>query len=367
MNRLIIVDDEALIRESLAIQLADLDGITVSATLANGSKALEWLKEHYADICLTDVRMPLVDGLQLIEQINTRYPWMTCLVVSSYDDFQYAKKSILLGAVDYVLKPVDHGLLCEAVAKACAMGKKQRRFEANQLLLRKLPLHKPMLDRWLDMILSVYVHGQPLLIVDTLEMFEQWVEGRYEILNELSVAWTSLLIEELRKQELDVQYDEGEDRGLGEASLPYSQVRHYFRLCAVRRLEQAAHILVDRVLKSKNLQKENVVDQVKRYIEEHYAENWGLQDVADRVAMSRSYLAKLFKEQAGMTIWTYCVNVRMRKARDLLLTSSLRSYEIALQVGYENSIHFSRIFKQYHGVNPMEYKDRFGGGGRPEG
>lgn len=67
-----------------------------------------------------------------------------------------------------------------------------------------------------------------------------------------------------------------------------------------------------------------------------------------------------FKDQTGMTIWTYCLSVRMSRARDLLLTTSLRSYEIALMVGYENSIHFSRTFKEHHGMNPMEFKGKFG-------
>ncbi|PRX62003.1 two-component system response regulator YesN [Cohnella sp. SGD-V74] len=360
MNRIIIVDDEELIRESLTIQLSDLNGAVVSAALPNGSKALEWLEEHFADICLTDVRMPVVDGLQLIQEINARYPWMTNIVISSYDDFQYAKKSMLLGAVDYVLKPVDNELLKAAVDKAMDVVRKRRRYDANQMLLEKLSNHKAMLDRWLEMVLSVYLHGQPLLIVDTLGMFEGWIGERYEILNELSMAWISLLVEELKKQGIHAQVEEGEDIGLGEQSLLHSEARRYFRLCAVRRLEQAANRLMDEARKAKNLQRESAIDQVKRYIDEHYAASWGLQDLADHVAVSRSYLAKLFKEQTGMTIWTYCVSVRMSKARELLLTTSLRSYEIALQVGYGNSIHFSRIFKEYHGINPMEYKEKFG-------
>jgi two-component system, response regulator YesN len=362
MNRLMIVDDEELIRESLVIQLSEMEDAAVSATLPNGSKALDWLKDHFADICVTDVRMPLVDGLQLIEEINRSYPWMTCIVISSYDDFQYAKKSILLGAVDYVLKPIDPQLLSEAVQKASLKVKGQRRSEANQLLLKKLPMHKPLLEQWLEMILSVYLHGQPLIIVDTLAMFETWIGGRFEILDELALAWTALLVEELKKQGIEVELVEAENLGFGDASpsLQKAQVRHYFRLCAVKRLEEAANLLMDRARKAKNLQKESVVDLVKRYIEHHYAEDWGLQELAGHVAMSRSYLAKMFKEQAGMTIWTYCVNVRMRKARELLLTTSFKSYEIALKVGYENSIHFSRIFKKYHGINPMEYKDSFG-------
>jgi two-component system, response regulator YesN len=360
MYRILIVDDEELIRTGISIRLSDLSGVTVSAALSNGRKALDWLQDHFADICITDVRMPVVDGLQLIEEINARYPWMTCVVISSYGDFEYAKKSILLGAVDYVLKPLDQSMLFEAVEKACDKVRKQRRYEANQLLLQKLPNYKSLLDRWLDMIMSVYVHGQPILIVDTLLLLEEWVQGRYEILNELTMSWTALIIEELKKQEIHVQSEEGEDAGLGDESLRTCDTRSYFRLCAVRRLEEVAQVLMEQARRSKNMQKESVVDQVKRYIDEHYAGSWDLQELADHIEVSRSYMSALFKDETGMTIWTYCISIRMKKARELLLGTKLKSYEIAHQVGYENSIHFSRIFKQYHGLNPIEYKNKFG-------
>lgn len=359
MYRILVVDDEHLIRQSLSMRLSDMQDVSVSAAMANGQKALEWLDGHFADICVTDVRMPLVDGLQLIEAINGRYPWMSCIVISSHDDFEYAKRSLQLGAVDYVMKPVEQAALAEVVAKACERIRTRRRYEAGQLLLRKLPACKPLLDQWVDMVLSVFLHRQPLLIVETLAVFEEWVDGRHELLGELAMAWTGLVIDELKKHAVVVEYEEGADVGLGGELLERSGVRHYFRLCAVRRLEEVANLLMAGARRNKNLQKQSVVDQVKGYVETHYADKWSLQDVADHVAMSRSYLAILFKEETGMTIWTYCINVRMRKARDLLLTTTLKSYEVADRVGYENSIHFSRIFKQYHGINPTEYKNRF--------
>jgi Response regulator containing CheY-like receiver domain and AraC-type DNA-binding domain len=358
MNRILIVDDEQLIRQSLTARLSEMKGVMVSAAMANGIRALEWLEGHFADICITDVRMPLMDGLQLMEEINARYPWMSCIVISSYDDFEYAKRSIRLGAVDYVMKPVDQASLEEVVVTACDRIQVSRRYEANRLLLDKLPMFKELLDQWIEMVLSVFLHRQPLLIVDTLAVLEKWVDGRYDILNELTMAWTRLVIEELKKHDIAVAYEEGEDAGLGEDILEQHSVRHYFRLCAVRRLEEAANALMAGARNSKNSQQQSIVDQVKHYVEENYAGKWGLQELAEHVAMSRAYLAILFKEETGMTIWTYCINVRMRKARDLLLTTSLKSYEVANRVGYENSIHFSRIFKQYHGINPSEYKNK---------
>jgi two-component system response regulator YesN len=105
-------------------------------------------------------------------------------------------------------------------------------------------------------------------------------------------------------------------------------------------------------------QKENVkiAAQVKQYIDLHYAEKVNLEELADLIPISRSYLAVLFKQSTGQTIWNYLVEVRMNNAKLLLLDQQLKIYQIAHKVGYENSEHFSKLFKEYYGVTPKEYR-----------
>ena len=95
MYRALVVDDVDAIRYSIAAQVDDLPvPVNVAGTAGNGKMALEWLNTYYADICITDIRMPVIDGLELIKKIRERFPWMASLVISSYDDFSYARSSI---------------------------------------------------------------------------------------------------------------------------------------------------------------------------------------------------------------------------------------------------------------------------------
>ncbi|MDF2653429.1 MAG: AraC family transcriptional regulator, partial [Paenibacillus sp.] len=104
MYRTLIVDDAYPIRISLQKSVGDCEFMIVSGLAQNGLNAIQWLKSNYADICITDIRMPKMDGLELLERIKVDYPWMVSIVVSSYDEFAYARRSIKLDAVDYILK-----------------------------------------------------------------------------------------------------------------------------------------------------------------------------------------------------------------------------------------------------------------------
>ncbi|GFZ77720.1 hypothetical protein GCM10008018_24170 [Paenibacillus marchantiophytorum] len=142
MIRVLIVDDSMLICSSLSKSVSGYNDTTVvSGTASNGVMALEWLEDYYA-LCITDIRMPAMDGLELIEHINRLYPWMKYMVVSSYDDFQYAQSSIKLYALDYILKPIDPRAFHESLSSAMERIIQERNHEAAQLILRKLPMNR---------------------------------------------------------------------------------------------------------------------------------------------------------------------------------------------------------------------------------
>ncbi|ANE46074.1 hypothetical protein SY83_07015 [Paenibacillus swuensis] len=359
MIRVLVVDDAPVIRESLSVSVEECtDTIIVAGLEENGQAALNWLEECYADICITDIRMPIMDGLQLIEQINAKYPWMKCMVVSSYNDFQYAKQSIQLNALDYILKPVDEDLLNEALLKAQMSITRDRDRVAADLILRKLPHHHGMMNSWLEQIRTLNAATLPLLIVDTLDMLENWVNGNYYLLNALSNLWLRTIIEELTTEQFILELDEGKDLGLGEAKLPVLRLRSYFRLCAVRRLEEGGNRIMDTMRGARDQPTIKAISQIKRYIGEHFCEQINLQDLADEAAMNKSYMCTLFKQETKMTIWSYIVAERMKKARDLLLQTKDRVYEIANAVGYEDVAYFSQLFKKHYGMTPNDYKRR---------
>ena len=105
MKKVLIVDDEFLARLGLKT-LIDWEefGYKIVGEAANGKEALEILDRTDPDILLTDIKMPVMDGLTLIEEVRKRKKNIQIVVLSNHDDFSYAQKAIKFGVTLYILK-----------------------------------------------------------------------------------------------------------------------------------------------------------------------------------------------------------------------------------------------------------------------
>lgn len=105
MNRVVIVDDETIVRVSLRSMIRwEEFGFVVAADFNDGRPALEYIQNHRADLLITDMRMPDMDGLQLIEALQKSGKLPVTLVLSSYNEFELVREAFRLGAYDYLLK-----------------------------------------------------------------------------------------------------------------------------------------------------------------------------------------------------------------------------------------------------------------------
>ncbi|MFS0724939.1 response regulator transcription factor [Paenibacillus sp. 1P07SE] len=103
--KLLIVDDEPMIREWFGMTVERLgDPYTIVGEAANGEEALEFCAAHEVDLVVTDVKMPGMDGLELLRHLKERYPQLRVVIFSSHDEFQFATQALKLGAREYVLK-----------------------------------------------------------------------------------------------------------------------------------------------------------------------------------------------------------------------------------------------------------------------
>ena len=108
--RILIADDEAFVVEGLTLLLhQNLPQVEIM-TADNGRSALAVLRERGAepDLLITDLNMPLMDGIELSQQIRRRYPRCRIMIISGYEDFEAARSAIELGALRYMLKPINH-------------------------------------------------------------------------------------------------------------------------------------------------------------------------------------------------------------------------------------------------------------------
>lgn len=103
-------------------------------------------------------------------------------------------------------------------------------------------------------------------------------------------------------------------------------------------------------------QTQSVADKARAYIQEHLAEDISREDIANHVFLNPDYLTRIFKKETGMSVSDYLLQQRLGMAAGLLVNTDLSVSSIASKVGYANFSHFSRMFKKYMHLNPVEYR-----------
>ena len=240
MIRTVVVDDEKRIAKGIAALVEHLDPrFCVKECFCDSLVAKSWFAQHpqEADLLITDITMPQFSGLELAEFCKTVNDRIQCIILTGYEKFEYAKKAISIGVVEYLLKPVD---------------------------------------------------SQELSI--TLNSIAEYIEK-------------------------DTNRGESEKVSI-------------------------------------------VVMQIKQFVQEHYRD-YSNNLLSERMEMNGDYLARLFRQETGKTIGEYLLEVRMEKARELLVQPGIKVYEVCDIVGYEDRAFFSRQFRKIYGVNPKEYQ-KFG-------
>lgn len=125
---ILLVDDESYVTESLyqTIPWRELD-IEEVYQASSALEAIDLLEEKDIEVVVTDVRMPVMTGLELMETIAERWTHIRCILLTGYSDFEYAKQAIRLQASDYILKPVDDGEFIRSVSSAVASIQEERK------------------------------------------------------------------------------------------------------------------------------------------------------------------------------------------------------------------------------------------------
>src|SRR5690606_13427237 len=118
-------------------------------------------------------------------------------------------------------------------------------------------------------------------------------------------------------------------------------------------IEEAAELL-----RSLTREREMTIHaRVVAYIRQHYRNPaLKIQDIADEVHFSPAYLGYLFKRETKKNVWDVVTELRIEEAKRLLAATKKKRYEIAYEVGYESTEHFSRMFKRCTGVSPADYR-----------
>ena len=159
MYSIMIVEDEYLVRQGIA-SLVDYEqfGMQVIAQAENGREAWQKFQENPADILLTDINMPQMNGLELAKLVRDQAPKCHIVFLTGYDDFDYARTAIKLGADDYLLKPFSKDDVEEMLAKVQTKLDKERKKAQIQNLVdqgQRSELEEAIHERLADSELSL--------------------------------------------------------------------------------------------------------------------------------------------------------------------------------------------------------------------
>ena len=188
MYKLMIVDDEAVIRKGLVNFIQwDAIGCQLVSEASNGLEAIEKIKEASPDIIITDVKMPGLNGIGLAKHIYENRLPIKVIILSGYADFSYAQSALKYGVVDFVLKPAEPEQLAEAVLKARqAMDlQKQNELKLNGLEGRVSQSLPELQEKLLRDIIDGLVRNQALLAKKASELGITAMQDYYVLAYEL--------------------------------------------------------------------------------------------------------------------------------------------------------------------------------------
>lgn len=150
MYRLMIADDEQIVQDGLKFLIEDIfDDIEIVATASSGREAIEQCQQTVPDIILMDIKMPGINGIEAIEIIKKRYQHIKFIIISAYEQFEFAKHAVELGVSDYILKPVNSTKLVEVLKKVTTSIDEERHQRQQEMANKEK----------LDKIIPVLEHG----------------------------------------------------------------------------------------------------------------------------------------------------------------------------------------------------------------
>lgn len=402
MYRVVLVEDEPIVRIGLK-NMIDWNkyNMTVIGDYSNGKEAIEVCLSEKPEVLITDIRMPIMNGLELIREVRKTNKRMVITILSCLDEFSYAQEATSLGVSNYILKltcgleeldrvllhtkeeldsrfgktisnpVIDNSLMKEQVffdfvqydllpAEAFfnAMNQLGMYFLTDNLYL--LLINLKGYERFLDEDQSGRRLRRLLRGVISEELKSKKYIDKFEIFCNHSGEFTVLLANSGQMED--------DEEGLKDIFLSLS-------LTIDKRLNLEASFQISDIINNyknlpdaykevKALSKEHhntypkKIREALNYIVYNYQSPISLQDAADHLQISAGYLSRLFVNVLEVSFTDTLNQQRIRKAKRLLDTTDIPVYTIGEIIGIPNTTYFIRVFKKHEGITPNEYRLR---------
>ncbi len=411
MYKVLIVDDEPFILDGLQYVIDwEEHGAEIAATASNGEEALSILENMTIHIVITDIKMPVMDGLKLIEHARTRGINAKFIVLSGYDEFELVKKTIIYGIENYLLKPVEEDELSDTLLTTIEKLDHEVHISIQNNQNYSI-VKENILYRWVSGQIGheeLASRAEFLNIPLNYEYFQVGVvsltsppkalpasgdeQTRASLQGPLSFATLNICSETIggygscvafssvngdpillfvwnEEQALDPQHLAALLEDCARNVKSYLKLDITISIGIVENDYRTVHRSYKAAFKQDSAHQpageaiatdaHPAIMKVVAYIDQHYSQEMSLKTLAHHFNMNAAYLGQLFKKATGDMFSNYLNRIRIEKAKQLLTESHLKASEIAIAVGFNNLQYFSNVFYKYTGTYPTNFKKKF--------
>ena len=365
MYSVMIVDDYEVYRKTLRAMAVwgDVSGFVITVEAANGREALQKLLQKPVDLLLTDIRMPVVDGLELIKKAMAQSLCGCIVIMSQFSDFEYARKGLSSGALDYLLKPVDPGELANVLGRAAAHINEKRLQNTRMSYLENIldkSAEQYFPQNELDAVANLLTEGS----AEALEAAAQLVSSAYSELNLDSAKTVRVLNRAVKRLAETVRSDfpwiekffDLRVLSLGDVSLTAepADLKELFvgKVRAVLSVIRKYELGID---------SSSMARLACKTILENIDTDITISELSNRLFITRTYLSEVFREKTGITLVRYLTEVKIERAK-VLISHGGKSVEIAELLGYNDEEYFKKLFKKITGISISEFRSAVTGG-----
>lgn len=409
MYRIIVLDDEPNLVEGLCDSLErELGGNIEVFKAYSGQELCSLLTSMPVDLLISDIRMPGVNGLQLLESVEQLCPHCRVIFLTGYDRFDWAQAALRHPCcVDYLLKQQDDSVIIasvkqqlEHIALENEPSMLMRRITAQMEALQPL-LRQQALAHWLEggqppsAEYSSLNYAEPVLFClcrreqhgslqsmfpNVLEQLLRENMSVFECSEVIPVGWSEIVwlaqrgnnpaqvdsivhfvhtrLESVQSHMADL--GESVDFAFDAHWIPHDASTVLARLREM--LQQYAvsgrNVVLEESLvnRSEDSNENDIMQWIEKFIRDNIADaNLSLTTIASKTYYAPAYLSRLFKQRSGQTLSSYIARQRIDTACQLLQAGNMNARQVGKAVGFESPSYFGVFFKRYTGLSPAQY------------
>ncbi len=348
MINVVIVDDDINVINGLSnVFVWEELGAKLVMTCSNGKEAIDYIESHTVDLAIFDIKMPVMNGIELCKCIKAQSPNTSMVIISAYADFEYARETMKYGVEDYIVKPITMTkikTLSDIIVRIAKSKEAKNRLTSI--------IHNIDFESNVKNALSV---GEWDILKQIIQLEDVYFLAGHQLVKEY--YWKMIDILRGFIKESGSKFYEDEDILKQFGQLDDMQLLRDFTVKIYQNfLEFRNHEMLS--------SKKTLLEQIRLYIDSNYQDKGlNVNSIADRFLINPSYLSSLFKSQYSVSLTNYIIEKRMKKAKELLADTTQTVQKITELVGYEDANYFNRVFKNNVKMTPTEYRKQHKGRG----